>query len=471
MSPFQVAQKIVQDEIQQQAQAISAQMAQQNQYNQNALSVVSQLGQQLQQGAGQFATNYNNSLAGPGGAGSQGAPDMAKASQGFNSGWQAAQGLIANGQENNPNQPGGPSQAQPLSPGVMGGDAQAYHDTAQATNPFAVLPAAYGRQAQMDATLLAANQAQGMTGYSQAIKDLFSGENKQIFDEFQQLQGLFDSANGAVTASQAAAADAASAAAAANQKQANFNASQGQSYAQWLTSVTDEIYLYNPKTGRPEPTGKLSRQGQLDNATIASKTASIQQRQQALNTQSASLNERIKHDNATIADAQASLQERRQAQADLQASRKAQQANAAARLKLAQQAAAGKTGKNNSALVKQINSAQQQAASYATSLAGKHSGGVSQSIWVDGNNNPVPVDGKGKPTGKDASGKPVQGLHKASLSSPTGAYNPAGIRIMVWRRYIGTFLRLLKAQGVTGDRARHIAEQWVTNAVSGGVRH
>src|SRR5206468_2250852 len=139
-------------------QAIQEAQARQAQINQNQLSILSQLGVQLQSGAGQFANSYNQSLAGmPGQGGGQGGPDPQKAFQGFQAGYQTAQGLIQQQQ----GQPGGPSQAYGGADQINR-DAADYQATAIKDNPFAVLPAAYGRQAQMDAELMAATQAAQM---------------------------------------------------------------------------------------------------------------------------------------------------------------------------------------------------------------------------------------------------------------------------------------------------------------------
>ncbi len=267
MSPYQIAQKIVQDEIDAQTKGINAQRDAQVQANTNALSILSQLGQQLQAGAGQFATNYNASLQGTGigggGAPQGGVPDTGQKSfQGFQSGYAAAQGLINGGMgASNPNQEGGPSAAAPLPQGVNGGDAQNITNTAISTNPFTVLPAAYGRMAQMDATLLAANQAKSLTAYSQAVLDLYASANKDIFDEFNQIKSEFDAANGAVTSARADQDAAAAAKAKADQGTYQWQYAQASKLAARLSSLNGgngHIWLVNPKTLVPYDTGRLT---------------------------------------------------------------------------------------------------------------------------------------------------------------------------------------------------------------------
>ncbi len=357
MSPYQIAQKIVQDEIDAQTKGINAQRDAQIQANTNALSILSQLGQQLQAGAGQFATNYNQSLQGTGigggGAPQGGVPDTGQKSfQGFQSGYAAAQGLINGGMgASNPNQEGGPSAAAPLPQGVSGGDAQNITNTAISTNPFAVLPSAYGRMAQMDANLLAANQAQSLTAYSQAVLDLYRSANKDIFDEFNQIKSEFDAANGAVTSAQADAAAQQAKDAADQQKTYQWQYQQAAARAAELTRSTGLLYQPDPKTLQPvlvkDKQGRpvTTVQGQQAGVRTASAQASIAARQRSLDQADARIKIQIANAQETLRNHHATAAQWAQAHADLQRARKAQQANAAARLKLDRdKAAAAKKG-------------------------------------------------------------------------------------------------------------------------------
>ena len=236
MSPYEIAQKIVNDEIQQQASAIQAAQSRQAQINQNQLSILSQLGVQLQQGAGQFANNYANTLGGL--AGSFGT---------FSKGYQDQMAQFQ--------QEAASSGAGGYTPTGTGGLQQAAADgsnvlqTALNSNPFTVLPSAYGRMAQMDANLLAANQSQQMDAtYGQQIRDLYSGADSAILQEFSAIQQMFNDAQDRVSQQQAASAAAASAAAASKQKTYQWQWEQQQKEANNLTLARGILYAVDPNT-------------------------------------------------------------------------------------------------------------------------------------------------------------------------------------------------------------------------------
>lgn len=429
MSAFEIATKIVNDEIKQQAAAISAQMAQQASINSNQLSMLSQLGQQLQAGAGQFANNYANTLG-----------QLQQSYGNFSKGYQDTLNQF--------NQQAQQSGAGGFTPGPNGlgqitQDGQNVLGTMLQTNPFTVLPAAYGRIAQMDANLLASQQNQGMTGYQQQLSDLYSGADSAIMQEFMQIQSLFDNAN-------ANAAASASAAAASSQAQYQWEYAQAQKQAQQFTAAQGILYTVDPNTlkvvpvygsdGKPVTTlagQKLGVTIQNDQNSAAYKLKSLQLQQERVNNQ-------IAHDQAVIADQRVSLALRRQAQADLKHQRAISNALAAKRVQIEQQrantAAAKAKAKNSpsstSSPAYKLNTARasqfESAGKYAQSLIRK--------------------------TAK-----------KAGVDLGTPAYTRDQVRAKVWSVYhakLLTIAKAMKAQGLIKDDPRAVMEYWVNEIVT-----
>jgi hypothetical protein len=270
MTPFQVAQKMVQEEIDsQRASILKAQALAQSKGSQD-LNTLLGFNTALQQASSQFAPTYSNLLSQIGGS-----------HENFANGWQDA--LKSMQAQTAPLPPGAtPGMAPPPNPSPSGAAASDFINAAQASNPFAVLPAAYGRLGQMDATTLATNQARDIANtYGQQLSDLNSGQQKATFDEWQQLQGLWDDTMNAWQKAQddqaATIADQQAAAAkqaADDQKTYQWQAEQTRLQAKALTDATGYVYLPNYKTMTPTLAHDANGRPQL---TLAAKKAGATQ--------------------------------------------------------------------------------------------------------------------------------------------------------------------------------------------------
>ncbi len=266
MTPFQVAQKMVQEEIDSQRESIlKAQALAQSKGTQD-LNTLLGFNQALQQASSQIAPTYSNLLS-----------QIGDSHNNFANGYQDA--LKTMQAQGAPLPPGAtPGFAPPPNPSPSGAAAGSFIDAAQLSNPFSVLPAAYGRLGQMDATLLASNQAADIANtYGSQLADLNKGQSKATFDEWQQLQGLWDDTMNAWQKAQddqanAAADDAAAQAkqAAADQKTYQWQYSQAVKQQNYLTETTGTMWMVDPKTlrvtqviqnGQPVLTAKAKQQG------------------------------------------------------------------------------------------------------------------------------------------------------------------------------------------------------------------
>ena len=288
MTPFQVAQKIISDQVNTQTQAITRAQQLAQSKDQEDLATMAGFNTALQQASSQFAPTTNTLLSAIG-----------QSHQNFAQGWQDTMNTLQG--ETAPLQPGQqPGYATNNPQGSTGQPGSDFINAAELSNPFNVLPAAYGRLGQMDLTTLANNQQQALTAFGQQMSGATSSQAADTLSLWQSL-------NAPVLAAQQAAAQSAADSQAAAQKQYQWQYTQASNEAKFLTTSTGVLYQVNPTTlavtpARDSKTGQLviTSAGRKAGVTEAQANARIKQGQTRLNQnqQNINLRRRIATSNA-----------------------------------------------------------------------------------------------------------------------------------------------------------------------------